>query len=371
MKTNRCLMVGMIVLLFAGAVQADFKYTQRTQVTGGALVSMTKTLGVFSKNARQINEPQTTTHMLKGNRMRTEQATGDVQIIDLDGKRFIHIDPAKKTYVVTTFEQFRQQMEQAQARAKAEQAKQAALHPNAQNPNVTMTPHFDAQATGATRTVAGVTANEMKVKLEMEMQPTDPEQQAKMQGQSVSMWVTSDEWMAPSVPGYEQVQQFYVKMSKELDWLPGEMGSMIGASNIQMKSAMDEFRKHSATLKGMPVLTYTSMGMGAMGGAQTQAAAAQAQAQPSQGDSSVPTNPRDAIMKGLGGMFKKKQQQQAADSSTNTPASGTPPPAPSNSMMDTTTEVTLFSSDSLDASLFDVPAGYTQVQPDPNHPVGW
>jgi hypothetical protein len=369
MKLNRTMLVGSSVLLIAGVSRADFKYTQRTQITGGALSQMTKTLGVFSKNARQMNQPQTTTHMLKGNKLRTEQATGEIQIIDLDGKRFIHIDPAKKTYVITTFEQFRQQLQQAQARAKEEQAKAAAQHPEAQN--VKMIPHFDAQATGATKTVVGLNTSELKVKLEMEMQSDDPATQAKMQGQSVSMWVTSDEWIAPSVPGYDQMRDFYAKMAKELDWLPGEMGSMMGASNAQMGSAMEEFRKHAVTLKGMPMLMYTSMGMGPMGGAPAQGAQAQPQAQqPQQADNSVPTNPKDAIMKGLGGMFKKKQQQQQQDGSANPPANGAPP-APANSMMDMTTEVTSYSSDALDASLFDVPAGYVQAQPDPNHPMGW
>ena len=365
MKLNRTMLVCGSVLLIAGAGRADFKYTQRTQVTGGALVGMTKTLGVFSKSARQISEPQTSATFLKGNRLRMEHSTGDIQIIDLDGKRFIHIDPAKKTYMITTFEQFRQQMQQAQARAKEEQAKAVAKHPDAQN--LKMTPHFDAQATGATKTVAGLPTNELKVKMEMEMQSDDPATKAKMQGNSVSMWVTSDEWIAPSVPGYDQMRDFYVKMAKELDWLPGEMGSMMGASNAQMGSAMEEFRKHAVTIKGMPMLTYTSMGMGGMDAAQGQAAAAQTQQQ-QQTDNSVPTNAKDAIMKGLGGMFKKKQQQQA-DSTANTAAAGTPPAAPSNSMMDTTTEVTSYSSDSLEASLFDIPAGYTQVQPDPNHPT--
>jgi hypothetical protein len=314
-----------------------------------------------------VTEPQTTTHSLKGNRLRMEQSAGDIQIIDLDGKRFIHIDPVKRTYVITTFEQFKQQLQQAQARAKEEQAKAAAKHPDAQN--VTLTPHFDAQATGATKIVAGLPTNEMKVKLEMEMQSDDPATKEKMQGNSVSMWVTSDEWIAPSVPGYDQMHAFYAKMAKELDWLPGEMGSMMGASNVQMGSAMEEFRKHAATIKGMPMLTYTSMGMGPMGATSTQAAGAPAQQQ-SQTDNSTPTNPKDAIMKGLGGMFKKKQQQQQPDSSASASAAGAAPASPSNSMMDSTTQVTSYSSDPLDASLFEIPAGYTQVQPDPNHPLG-
>jgi len=42
----------------------------------------------------------------------------------------------------------------------------------------------------------------------------------------------------------------------------------------------------------------------------------------------------------------------------------------SNSMMDMTTEVTSFSSSSLDPSLFDIRAGYTQVQQNPDEVFG-
>ncbi len=361
-------MMAMMVLA-VGTSRADFKYTQQTKITGGALMGMTKTLGVFSKNARQMNEPQTVTHMLKGNRLRTEHSDGTIQIIDLDGKRFIHIDSAKKTYTVMTFEQFRQQMEAAQAKLKEQQAKAAAKNPQAQN--VKMIPHFDAQTTGATKTVLGLTTSEMKVKMQMEFQSDDPATQAKMQNGAGQMWVTSDEWVAPSIPGYEQMQAFYQKMAKELNWLPGEMGSMLGASNAQMGSAMEEFRKHSVTIKGMPVLMYTSMGMGEVGApAQAGSAQPQQQSQTQQSDNSTPTNPRDAIAKSLGGMFGRKKQQQPSDNSAASGSGAAQAPAgPANSMMDTATEVTSYSSDPLDGSLFDVPAGYTQIQPDPNHPT--
>jgi len=360
-----------MTVVAAGTSRADFKYTQQTKITGGALVGMTKTLGVFSKSARQMNEPQTVTHMLKGNRLRTENADGTIQIIDLDGKRFIHIDSAKKTYTVMTFEQFRQQMEAAQAKLKEQQAKAATKNPQPAQ-NVKMIPHFDAQTTGATKTVLGLAASEMKVKMQMEFQSDDPATQAKMQNGAGQMWVTSDEWVVPSIPGYEQVQAFYQKMAKELNWLPGEMGSMMGASNAQMGSAMDEFRKHSVTLKGMPVLMYTSLGMGEIG-APAQAGTAQGQGQSqqsSQAQPSDPTNPRDAIAKSLGGMFGHKKQPSDNSSASGTGASQAPA-GPANSMMDTATEVTSYSSDPLDGSLFDVPAGYTQIQPDPNRPTAF
>ena len=58
------------LFLMCAVSRADFKYTEQSKITGGTLVSMTKTLGVLSKNMRQVTEPQTSTKMVKGNRIR-------------------------------------------------------------------------------------------------------------------------------------------------------------------------------------------------------------------------------------------------------------------------------------------------------------
>ena len=358
-----------VTLLAAGTSRAVFKYTQQSKVTGGTLVSMTKTMGVFSKNARQMTEPQLSTTKVHGNRLRTENPDGAVQVIDLDGKQFIHIDTAKKVYWVQTFEQFRQQLEQARQKMKEEQAKQAAKHGDAQS--VTMVPKFDVQATGQTSTVLNVSAKEMKMRVDMTFTSTDPKTEADLEKSNVSTWMTADAWYG-SIPGYEEVRQFYIKMSKELDWLPGS----VGISNSQMTQASDEFRKNTIKMDGMPLLEYTSLGMSATGQGQQsgsgQGSTGQAQPQQDQGsqtsssNSSPPTSARDAVTKGLGGLFGKKKQQQQTDSTNAnaTSAAGPPPPPPApGSMIDVKVEVTSYSTDSLDASLFGVPAGYAQVQP--------
>jgi len=391
MRVRSIVTVLAVTILAAGTSRADFKYTQQSKVTGGTLVGVTKTLGVFSKSARQATEPQLSTTMVHGNRLRTENSNGTVEIVDLDGKRFIHIDSAKKTYWIQTFDQLKQQIEQAREKAQAEQAKEAAKHDNPQN--VTMVPKFDVQATGQTRTVLNIPAKEMKMRVDMLFKSTDPKTEADLEKSNASTWMTADAWYG-TIPGYDEVRQFYIKMSKELDWLPGSMGM----SNPQMSQAADEFRKNAIKMDGMPLLEYTSFGMSATGqagqnasgqastgqastgqastgqGSTRQASQPQSQtSQTSSSDNSTPTNTKDAITKSLGGLFKKKQQQQQqSDSANNTSganassgANTPPPPAPvAGSLMDMTIEVTSYSKDSLDASLFDVPAGYTQAMPD-------
>ena len=346
-----------VTVLMVGTSRADFKYTQQSKVTGGTLASVSKSLGVFSKSARQATAPQTTTTMIHGNRLRIEDSTGMVEIIDLDARRFVHIDTAKRTYTIQTFEQLKQQIAQAQEKMKEDQAKTVAKHDDPQT--MTMVPKFDMQATGATHPVLDLPAKEMKMRVDLLFKSTDPKTEADLEKSNMSTWMTSDSWYG-TVPGYEELRAFYMKMSKELNWLPGS----IGMANPQMGPAMDEFKKNAIKMDGMPLLQYTSFGLAANGqDAQSTDQPAQPPAQSS--DNSVPTSASGAIAKGLGGLFAKKKQQQADKEAAANAASTNPPPPPPvpGSLMDMTIEVTSYSKDSLDASLFELPVGYTQVQP--------
>ena len=361
MPTGRICLFAALISVSATTCRADFKYTTSSQVTGGALVGMTKTLGVFSKNARQITAPQTSTTMVKGNRLRDEHPDGTVSIIDLDGRRFINVDTVNKRYSTMTFDEFKAAMQRAKERAKEEQAQQEAKHPEAANYKVV--PKMQTQETGATRTILNLPTKEVKWQLDMEMQSTDPNAQANAQGQTPSTRMTSDSWIADSVPGYDELHDFYVKAAKELDWLPGTMSSTLGM-NSQSKEAMEEFRKNSLKLKGMALLTYTSMGMAVSGAQAGQAGPAQQQQQAEQ-DHATPTNPKDAIAKSIGGLFSKKKKQDQPTADANTP----PPPSNPGSLMDMQIEVKSYSNDPLDKSLFEVPAGYTQVPANADNPL--
>jgi len=347
-----------VMLFVCQSGYADFKYSETSKITGGALVGMTKALGVFSKDARHAFDPTTRTVAVKGNKLRTEESDGHIQIIDLDGRRFIQIDPKTKTYGIATFDDMKKAMEQKRAEMEAKMKEEQAKHGNEPQANLKITPKFESTETGATKTLLGLPAKEVKVKVEMTMESTDP----KTQGQQMTTVVNADQWIAPDVPGYSEVRDFYLKMAKELDWIPGQMMGAMANSNIQL--SMSEVRKSNlAHITGMPMLVYTSMTMAGNGqnpGAQQQAAQPQPQPQAQQNDdSSVPTSPQDMLNKSLGGMFHKKQKQQQQPQQD---AQAANPAATPGSLMDAQTEVTAYSSDSLDSSLFEPPAGYTQKQ---------
>jgi hypothetical protein len=362
---SRAILLALFFFFAAGSVSAlaDFKYTQSAKMTGGAMAGAMKVVGVFSKQAR---EPIVTTTSYKGSRMRTDQPEGRVQIIDLEGRRIINMDTQKHTFSVITFDEMRDAMARAKQRA-AEKA------PNKQqNPNVKIVPKFQVTPTDNTKALLDQTTKEVKVRLDMEMQSDDPNQKA----QSATMYMTSDSWIAPSVPGSEEVQQFGAKMAQELDWAPG---ALFG-ENPQMQDAMAEFRKNASALKGFPLEQLVSFGMEGTGqGTATTGGQAQGgggTTATSGGTQSSGETPSSGGLlgglgkKGLGGMLggfgKKKQTQESSSTQSGGSSGGTTAQSGANSasLMDVDSVVTSFSNDSLDPSLFEIPAGYTEIKGD-------
>jgi hypothetical protein len=344
---------------------ADFKYSETSKITGGAMMNAVKVMGVFSKQARQSIAPTTRTFELKGNKLRTEESDGSIQIIDLDGRRFINIDPKTRTYAITTFDDMKKAMERRQAEMQQKKQAEEAQQDKTDQANVKITPKFESHETGASKAILGMPTREVRSRMEMTMESTDP----KTQGQQVTTVINSDQWIAPDVPGYSELRNFYLRMAKEMRWFPGHMMGAMANSSIQL--SLDELRKSNlAQVTGMPMLTYISMTMAGSGqeaNGQTAAQQPPPQQQPEH-DTTIPTSPADAVMEGLGGMFghkKKKPDPEAANPNESAPN----PVAAPGSLMDMQTEVSSYSNAPLDSSLFEPPAGYLEQQVTPQELV--
>ena len=77
---------------------------------------------------RKAGEPVVSTVYLKGNRMATVNSDS-IEIIDLDKETITHVDTQKKTYTVMTFEQMKQQIENARKEMEKKQAEHPASAP--------------------------------------------------------------------------------------------------------------------------------------------------------------------------------------------------------------------------------------------------
>jgi len=180
---------------------------------------------------------------------------------------------------VMTFDQMRAMLEQMQQKMK-------------QNPNGNqMSFKVSAHKTGERKTIAGMSATELILK--MEMQAND-----QQSGQQGGMAITTDLWVAAAANGYAEMRSFHRRMAEKLDWTPS--GNMFMA-NPQVSEGMAEVYKEMSKLDGMPVFETLTMGAGG---------------------------------------------------------------SSSGSLLEMTIEMSGFSSSPVDPSLFEVPAGFKQVEPD-------
>ena len=359
--------LGLTLIFGTAPVRADFKYTDTSKITGGSLKSMMKTVGIFSKQASAAMKPIVTTHYVKGGKLRTDRPDGTFEIIDLDGRKMVFIDPQKRTYSEVTFEEMKAAMEKAQKQMQEEMAKQKAQQKDVKTnlkAKVYVTP------TKETREIMGQQTNELKMQIDMEIQAQDTSASAQPSGPvSGTMSTSIDSWVAPTVPGYKEIGEFYVRMAKEINWVPPSNISL----NPQVSQGMAEVQKNQSAYKGLPLLQYMSM---TMVGQQGDPSATTPNSQPpssssSSNSSSVPTSTSEAVVKGLGGLFgKKKKKEEAADASASANSQNPPPPSTPGALIEMTIEVNSFSDSALDESLFVPPAGFTKVARDPDQILG-
>ncbi|MGB8534972.1 MAG: hypothetical protein WCD57_01045 [Acidobacteriaceae bacterium] len=365
-----------IILLASPFTLADASYQETTQITGGSMVAPLKSMGFLSKSLRDMLAPTTTTTMVHGNQ-KAVVSKDFTEITDLDKETVTHIDNLHKTYTVVTFAQMRQafqqmpkQMEQAQDKAKQEQA------PQPQRPKSDVKTSFDVSVknTGATKEINGLTAQEQLVTLQMHA--TDPNAAATQGPNAVTYVVTTDAWITPDPPEVKEIQDFDKRFGQklmegvDLSAFKAQMThnmsqspemSQLFAGKPGSADAMAEMGKEMAKLQGTRVMEVTRMGGSATGPAGAQ------NSDPPPTTTSANSNGSMAGMLGsalggsvLGGFHKKKPQPASDTPTTTTNSDGTQ--TTSTTLMETTVQRSNFSQASVSSTNFEVPAGFKKVE---------
>lgn len=364
---------------------ADFRYDETTKVTGGTIVNMTKFMGAFSKDARHLTDPVTSTVLVKGSRM-AHIDKDSTEIIDLDNETITNIDHTKKTYSVVTFQQMKQAMEEAARKAQQQQQQQAQQPSTTESKTPPPEMHFKVSVTntGANKQVVGLSAAQSILKMLMEAK----DQQS---GQTGNMAITNDMWMVPEIPGYKEVHEFQQRLGAKMGTVfSAPMRSMMSPSTLQaqpgMFTGMSEMAKEMQKLKGVPVSQVMRLGsttdgsplpaaseaplpqsnMPSAGSIAGQAASSAATSAANDASATAENKVAGKMggfgniatgLGGFGGFHKKKKQQQEQEQQ----AAAQSPAQKWVVLMESSTETTNFSSASIDSSLFNVPAGYAKV----------
>lgn len=344
--------------LFTFPLLADFSYQQTSRITGG---SMTRMMKMIPGGGKAL-EPQTTTHLLQGNRMATVGANS-IDIIDVDRQVMTHIDLEKKTYSTITFAEFRQALD-AMMRKLGQAPKEG---------QADMQFRVDVKDTGETKTIDGMNAKLMKMLL-----ATDIKDQKS--GQTVTMNMDMDMWMAKDIPGYDDVRKFQMKYAEAIGITPEMMRvSRMAVGQPGMSEGMAKLMKEASKLQGVPLVQTTRMmgmgGMGGPGGPGGNAPEAQMPTGKDVGDAAATSAVSSALgrVSGLGGLggrlggFGRKKKEEPKEEPKPEPKPATPPPAASGQpqqsvFMEMTSEMSAFSTAPVDSSKFSVPAGFKEVE---------
>jgi len=367
-------------LLAPALLLADFTYTETTRMTGGALMQMSRTLGVFSKDLRRVGEPVTSTVIVQGNRM-AHINDRTAQIWDLDKESITEIDFEKRTWSTITFAQMREAMEKAMQRAqqrmKETEGKRKEAEQNAEQ-KAELNYKMDVKETGRVQNINGVNAHEVLMTMTLEAKD-------KQSGQSGQLETMSSIWVTDSVPGYQELVDFQkrlaLKMANALA-SPAMAGqAMMMASNPQFMTSMQKMAKEAEKLKGIHIKQITKMGtnldpakasevtdpatMQQAEGPSVKEAAGQAAT-----DSAASRIGRSiGIPGGLGGFggFGRRKKKQEEPPPPPPPAQENQQAAAANSgvLMEMVMEMNNFSTAPADGSKFSVPAGFKQVE----HPM--
>lgn len=376
-----------VCALISVSAFADFSYNSTSQVTGGTIMKMASMPIPGMGEAKKALEPQISRVSVKGDQM-IQKSDESATITDLAKETITHIDYKEKKYSVVTFTQMKEllngigsQLDQArQTDGKWE---------------------FDIKPTGRAQTIDGFSCRE--VIMSMKATGTD-----KSSGKSGSFVMNNVLWITSSVPGSDEIKAFNLKMAEKMNIDPSSIEKI---SMGGFGKGLAEMQSKAKELDGITVLQLTTVSANADGlpksidvpdttealkkideenaRLQREHAAAQnealkreaADATVASGTEAGQVAIRDSMGKygnvaagalgRFGGLGRKKAKQ-------NDPPPPPPPPAPARQQAATSGSTqtvamdgvlmqmriteTQFSTASVDSSVFEIPAGFTQVQ---------
>ncbi len=355
--------VGAIALALAVPIFADFSYQETSRMTGGFLVKMAKFPGMG-----KALEPQVSHVYLKGNKL-ARVSPNSINVIDLDAETMTDVDLDKKQYSVITFAELAQAMDAMSKKMQREMAK--AKKEGQQAPEM----KFDVQVkeTGQTRVIEGYSAKEFQML--MSMASSD-----QSTGQASTMRFDNSIWTTAEIAGYQEINDFYMRMAKKVNWLP-QARNMAAMMKTQpgLGEGMAKMAMEAQKIKGTTLLTVSSIIMLGADGQPVQTPemempnvgeAARESAQSSAGSAAgqaIGGRVGGALGGALGGFggFGKKKKKEEPKAEPEQPKQQAPAAKPAGKpglFMEVTVESTNHSRGAVDAAKLAVPSGFKEVE---------
>src|SRR5262245_34135507 len=190
--TRKHLVLMIVLALAAAAVpaRAEVKKEERNQVSFSGMLG--KMFNFFG--GRSAREGVVSTVAVSGNRKLTTRGDNTGQIIDLGEEKIYDLDLKNKTYKVTTFEELRRQMREAEEKARQNAAKQSKEEQPQGQPSQgkELEVDFSVKNTGQTKTINGFDTREVLATITVR-------EKGKKLEESGGLVMTVDTWLTKSV----------------------------------------------------------------------------------------------------------------------------------------------------------------------------
>lgn len=281
------------VALAAVPVHAEVKKEERNQVSfAGMLGKMVNFFG-----GKSAKEGVVSTVAVSGDRKMTTTGDNTAQIIDLKEEKIYDLDMRRKTYTVTTFEDIRRQMREAEAKAREAAARESKDKPSAKNDGKEMEVDFNVKNTGQTKTINGFDTRQVVATIAVR-------EKGKKIEESGGVVMTVDTWLTKTV-SLKEISDFdrryYEKLAGPISAVDAQQMATAMAMFPGLKEAMARMSRED--FGGTAIQTTTTT--------DAVKSAEQMKQEAAGGSSSASSNENPLSVGGaIGGFMRRRQQQQ-------------------------------------------------------------
>ncbi|MBA2260104.1 MAG: hypothetical protein H0W18_14515, partial [Acidobacteria bacterium] len=196
-----------IAALFSVSISADVKTRERSLIKLEGMLG--RVVGMFGGKAAK--DGIVSSAAVKGNRKATMSDTTG-QIIDLGEEKVYELDMKKKEYQVTTFDELRRRMREAQDRAQKDaqrQQEQEKPEKPSEQPQKEVDVDFDVKETGQRKQVAGHDARQVIMTVIVR-------EKGKTLDESGGLVMTADSWHGPEIAALKELSDFDMRYYTKL-----------------------------------------------------------------------------------------------------------------------------------------------------------
>jgi hypothetical protein len=257
MTRNRMPIVSAALFIFATIfatqpLSADVRADQKTRIEFGGMLG--RMFNLFGGKAAR--EGVTSSVAVQGDRKATMNEQNG-QIIDLAQEKIYDVDLKKKSYKITTFEELRRRMEEAQKKAAEDAKKQEGreVQPSPDEKQVEI--DVDVKDTGAKQVINGFNTHQVILTITLR-------EKGKTLEQGGGMVTTTDLWLAPKIDAMKEITDFDVRYAQKLygGMFAGVSAEQMAAAMAMyplMKQAIGRMTTESAKLDGTAIKTTVTM----------------------------------------------------------------------------------------------------------------